>query len=107
MPREQVRHPEHTRQRSLGVVLEWIEWFCVHGPGDVQGVPLHPRHGDGALPLDDEFATRVIEQMYDLFIFPASSSKIRRLQILSAAHATSAAVSAGEIPINTTRPAPN
>ncbi|EPD63167.1 hypothetical protein [Streptomyces sp. HGB0020] len=60
MPRELVRHPEHTRTRSLGVVLAWIEWFCVHGPGDVQGIALHPRHGD-ALPLDDEFAGLILD----------------------------------------------
>ncbi|WP_432034590.1 Terminase [Streptomyces antibioticus] len=61
MPREQVRAPEHTRQRALGVVLAWIEWFCVHGPGDVQGIPLHPRHGGEALPLDDEFAGLILD----------------------------------------------
>ncbi|MFP3990661.1 Terminase [Streptomyces sp. E11-3] len=60
MPRELVRHPEHSRARSLGVALAWIEWFCVHGPGDVQGVPLHPRHGE-ALPLDDEFAGLILD----------------------------------------------
>jgi phage terminase large subunit-like protein len=61
MPREQVRAPEHTRGRALGVVLAWIEWFCVHGPGDVQGVPLHPRHGGESLPLDDEFAGLILD----------------------------------------------
>lgn len=61
MPREQVRAPEHTRQRSLGVVLAWIEWFCVHGPGDVQGIGLHPRHGGEFLPLDDEFAGLILD----------------------------------------------
>lgn len=60
MPRELVRHPDHSRRRSLGVALAWIEWFCVHGPGDVQGVPLHPRHGE-ALPLDDEFAGLILD----------------------------------------------
>ncbi|WP_435601353.1 Terminase [Streptomyces sp. C10-9-1] len=61
MPREQVRAPEHTRRRSLGVALAWIEWFCVHGPGDVQGRGLHPRHGEDALPLDDEFAGLILD----------------------------------------------
>lgn len=61
MPREQVRAPEHTRKRSLGVALAWIEWFCVHGPGDVQGIPLHPRHGGECLPLDDEFAGLILD----------------------------------------------
>lgn len=61
MPRELVRHPDHDRHRSLGVVLAWIEWFCVHGPGDVQGAPLHPRTGSDALPLDDEFAGLILD----------------------------------------------
>jgi hypothetical protein len=60
MPRELVRHPDHSRRRSLGVALAWIEWFCVHGPGDVQGTALHPRH-NGALPLDDEFAGLILD----------------------------------------------
>ena len=60
MPRELVRAPEHDRHRSLGVALAWIEWFCVHGPGDVQGVGLHPRHGEH-LPLDDEFAGLILD----------------------------------------------
>ncbi|QQN79720.1 Terminase [Streptomyces sp. XC 2026] len=60
MPRELVRHPDHSRQRSLGVALAWIEWFAVHGPGDVQGIPLHPRHGE-CLPLDDEFAGLILD----------------------------------------------
>ena len=61
MPREQVRAPEHTHDRSLSVVLAWVEWFCVHGPGDVQGVPLHDRHGGEHLPLDDEFAGLILD----------------------------------------------
>jgi phage terminase large subunit-like protein len=61
MPREQVRAPGHDRARSLGVVLAWIEWFCVHGPGDVQGIPLHERHGGECLPLDDEFAGLILD----------------------------------------------
>lgn len=61
MPREQVRAPGHDRGRSLGVALAWIEWFCVHGPGDVQGAALHPRHGGECLPLDDEFAGLILD----------------------------------------------
>lgn len=61
MPRERVRAPEHTHDRSLGVALAWIEWFCVHGPGDVQGIPLHKRHGGEFLPLDDEFAGLILD----------------------------------------------
>lgn len=60
MPRELVRAPGHDRHRSLAVVLAWVEWFCVHGPGDVEGVGLHPRHGEH-LPLDDEFAGLILD----------------------------------------------
>ncbi|MET9953519.1 Terminase [Streptomyces sp. NPDC006339] len=61
MPRERVLHPDHTRDRSLHVVLAWIEHFCVHGPGDVQGIPLSDRHGGESLPLDDEFAGLILD----------------------------------------------
>lgn len=45
MPRTLVRAPEHDRARSLGWLgLAWMEFFVVHGPGDVQGMPV--RHGD-------------------------------------------------------------
>lgn len=45
MPRVLVRAPGHDRSRSLGWLgLAWTEFFCVHGPGDVQGQPV--RHGD-------------------------------------------------------------
>jgi phage terminase large subunit-like protein len=45
MPRTLVRAPAHDRTRSLGwLALAWIEYFVVHGPGDVQGEPV--RHGD-------------------------------------------------------------
>jgi hypothetical protein len=38
MPREQVHAPEHDPHRSLGWLAgEWMQHFCVHGPGDVQG----------------------------------------------------------------------
>ena len=48
MPREVVRDPSHDRDRSLGwLLIAWVEHFCVHGPGDVQGDPV---------VLDDEFA---------------------------------------------------
>jgi hypothetical protein len=48
MTRELIRHPEHNRDRSLGwFAIWWIENFCVHGPGDVQGEQVQ---------LDDEFA---------------------------------------------------
>lgn len=48
VPRELVHAPGHDRDRSLGwLASAWIEHFCVHGPGDVQGDPVE---------LDDEFA---------------------------------------------------
>jgi hypothetical protein len=46
--RELVHAPGHDRNRSLGwLAAAWVEHFCVHGPGDVQGEPVE---------LDDEFA---------------------------------------------------
>ncbi len=53
MPRELVRAPGHDRARSLGwLALKWMEHFCVHGPGDVEGEPvLH----------DDELAGFVVD----------------------------------------------
>lgn len=45
MPRNLVRARGHDRNRSLGwFILAWLEYFVVHGPGDVQGDPV--RHGD-------------------------------------------------------------
>jgi len=45
--RELIRSTYHDRARSLGwLAAWWIESFCVHGPGDVQGTPVN---------LDDEF----------------------------------------------------
>lgn len=45
MPRTLVRAPGHDRARSLGWLgLAWMEFFCVHGPGDVQGEKV--THGD-------------------------------------------------------------
>jgi hypothetical protein len=43
-----IRAPGHDRARSLGwLCAAWVEHFCVHGPGDVQG---------DRVELDDEFA---------------------------------------------------
>ena len=51
--RELIRAPEHDRTRSLGwLAVWWIENFCVHGPGDVQGLPV---------TLDDEFTAFVVD----------------------------------------------
>lgn len=45
-----VRNRTHKRTRGLGgIALWWMHTFLVHGPGDVQDVPL------SQLPLDDEF----------------------------------------------------
>lgn len=45
MPRTLVRAAEHDRDRSIGwLALAWMEFFVVHGPGDVQGEQV--RHGD-------------------------------------------------------------
>lgn len=53
MTRELIRSETHDRNRSLGwLAVWWIENLCVHGPGDVQGMPVE---------LDDEFAGFVID----------------------------------------------
>lgn len=53
MPVERVVAPGHDRNRSLGwLALWWVETFCIHGPGDVQGEPVE---------LDDEFAGYIID----------------------------------------------
>lgn len=53
MTRELIRSESHDRNRSLGwLACWWIETFCVHGPGDVQGLPVE---------LDDEFAGFIID----------------------------------------------
>jgi hypothetical protein len=58
MPRELIRNELlHDRSRSLGwAAVWWIETFCLHGPGDVQGEPV---------VLDDEF-TEIIVDCYAL-----------------------------------------
>lgn len=51
--RELVRADQHDRTRSLGwLAVWWIENFCVHGPGDVQGQ---------LVTLDDEFTAFVVD----------------------------------------------
>lgn len=51
--RERVQASTHDRQRSLGwIAIWWIETFCVHGPGDVQGEPV---------ALDEEFAAFILD----------------------------------------------
>jgi len=45
VPRSLVRASAHDRSRSLGwLALAWLEFFVVHGPGDVQGQRV--AHGD-------------------------------------------------------------
>lgn len=56
MPTEIVRVANHDRLRSLGWLgVEWIEHFCVHGPGDIQGRPL------GETPLTLELARLLVD----------------------------------------------
>jgi phage terminase large subunit-like protein len=51
--RELIRAETHDRKRSLGwLAIWWIETFCVHGPGDVQGTEVL---------LDDEFAGFIVD----------------------------------------------
>lgn len=41
MAHDLVRAPSHSRERSLGHLANaWMEFFCRHGPGDVQGDPV-------------------------------------------------------------------
>lgn len=54
MTRTVIAHPEHDREQGLGyLAVSWIEFFCVHGPGDVAERPLDPALPD-ALPLGEE-----------------------------------------------------
>jgi len=51
--RELIRSDAHDRQLSLGwLAVWWIENFCVHGPGDVQGQPVK---------LDDEWTAFIVD----------------------------------------------
>src|SRR5690348_5764110 len=39
--RERLLAAEHDRNRSLGrLAVAWMEFFLLHGPGDIQGTPL-------------------------------------------------------------------
>ncbi|WP_109523679.1 MULTISPECIES: hypothetical protein [Nocardia] len=43
MPHDVITHPEHDRHRSLGwLAIAWMEYFLIHGPGDVGGDPVAP-----------------------------------------------------------------
>jgi hypothetical protein len=66
-----VRSPNHDRHNSLGgLAIAWIEHFCVHGPGDVQG---------NAIVLDDEFAGFI----YDAYALSAEGRRLYRTAFLS------------------------
>lgn len=53
MPRELVYAPGHDRDWSLGhLCWAWVEHFCVHGPGDIQGQPVE---------LDGEFGGFIVD----------------------------------------------
>lgn len=72
MPHELVTATGHDRHRSLGwLATAWIEHFCVHGPGDVQGEPVvhtdeytafvvdcYALEGDGRRFYDSAFLSR-------------------------------------------------
>jgi hypothetical protein len=65
VPVERVTAPGHDRDRSLGwLAAAWMEHFCVHGPGDIQGRPLSVVHPD-AIPLSDEL-TMLLADSYAL-----------------------------------------
>src|SRR3954467_15818635 len=68
-----VRSESHSRKVSLGgLAVAWIEHFCVHGPGDVQGKPIL---------LDDEFAGFV----YDAYALSREGRRLYRTAFLSRA----------------------
>ncbi|MFA5517219.1 MAG: hypothetical protein WDA20_13115 [Desulfuromonadales bacterium] len=61
MPLELVTAPDHNRNRSLGwLAVAWMEWFCLYGPGDIQGTPLRPGLA-GAIPLADELTVYTVD----------------------------------------------
>lgn len=50
MPRLLLQAPEHDRNFSLGwLATAWMEYFCLHGDGDVLGEPVE--HGDESTGL--------------------------------------------------------
>ena len=54
MPHDITTLPEHDRECSLGwLAIEWLEYFAVHGPGDVGGDP--------AFPIIDEYCGFLID----------------------------------------------
>lgn len=75
MPRTLVRaHRDEDRDKSLGwLALAWMEYFVVHGPGAVQGEPVH--HGD-------EY-TGVIVDAYMCGVHPSNNHMIYDSTFLS------------------------
>lgn len=54
MPTELVRAANHDRGRSLGpLAVAWMEYFLLHGPGDIQGTSMNPAI-PGSIPKTDE-----------------------------------------------------
>lgn len=54
--RERLLAPEHLRSRSLGrIAVEWMHYFLIHGPGDIQGTPL------SEIPLSDELVGHTLD----------------------------------------------
>lgn len=73
MPRELVRHPDHDRGRSLGhFAWAWLEHFCVHGNGDVQGQTIE---------LDGEFGGFIV----DAYALTSSGRKLYDAAVISRA----------------------
>ncbi|MBF6085210.1 terminase [Nocardia cyriacigeorgica] len=54
MPHDLIQHPDHDRDRSLGwLATAWLEYFAVHGPGDLAGEP--------AGPIIDEYVAFIVD----------------------------------------------
>ena len=61
MPVESIRAADHLRSRSIGwLAASWLEHFCVHGPGDIQGRPLSIAAPEG-IPLSDELTMLLVD----------------------------------------------
>ncbi|WP_049566850.1 terminase [Streptomyces sp. SBT349] len=66
MPRELVHAPSHDRDRSLGLLgWAWVEHFCVHGPGDVQGDPVEMDGEFGGFLVDAYALRKDGRRIYD------------------------------------------
>lgn len=61
MPHELIRAPEHSRKRSMGwLAASWMQFFCIHGKGDISGTPLNPAL-EGGIPLSDELVALTVD----------------------------------------------